>query len=74
MTAPFLLRLHCFCRVGLLPEGLGADLSKLENYSKWAERVIAMKSVTGGWDEEAVISLVRKLIEKRTAAAANGAN
>ena len=75
MTAPFVLRLHVFCKAGILPEELGTGLAKLEKYSKWAERVMDMESVMGVWDEEFMIGMIRGRIEEaRAAAATNGAN
>ena len=70
MTAPFVLRLHVFCKAGILPEELGTGLAKLEKYSKWAERVIEMESVMGVWDEEFMIGMIRGRIEEARAAAA----
>ena len=75
MTAPFVLRLHVFCKAGILPKELGTGLAKLEKYSKWAERVMEMKSVVYVWDEEFMIGMIRGRIEEaRAAAAANGAH
>lgn len=69
LTAPFVLRLHAYSRAGLLSQSLDEDLKGLENYSKWADKVVKEESVTYIWNEEDVVGRTKKRIEKMKAAA-----
>ena len=48
----------------LLPVSLKEGLDALPNFSRWAHATIAQESVTYIWDEEKVMTSMKKLIAK----------
>ena len=64
LTAPFLLRLHAFHTVGLLPKSVNDQLDELPNYSKWARATISQESVQYLWDEKDIMEKTKARREK----------
>ncbi|PSR82491.1 thioredoxin-like protein [Coniella lustricola] len=68
LTGPFVLRLRTFLRRGLLPAQLGEALAEqTPNFYKWSDAVIASKSVTGIFNEDAVVTRTLERIAKAKA-------
>ena len=64
LTAPFLLRLHAYHKVGLLHESINAQLDELPNFSKWTRATTGQESVQYLWDEKKTMEHSKARIDK----------
>lgn len=68
LTGPFVLRLKVFAKHGLLPQSLAKSLEETTpNFHKWSEAVVASPSVTGIFNEEAVVARSKERFAKMKA-------
>lgn len=68
LTGPFVLRLKVFSKHGLLPASLVKSLEKTTpNFHKWSEAVVASPSVTGIFNEEAIVANAKERFAKMRA-------
>lgn len=65
ITAPFVLRFYALSDDGVLfPKSFKAGASKLPNFGKWADKVVARESVTYIWNEENIVGRMKARIAK----------
>jgi len=70
LTGSFVIRLVSLSKAGLYPSNLSSSIAeKAPNFWKWAEAVAKHPSVTGIYDEEAIIASTKKRIAKAQAVA-----
>jgi len=70
LTGSFVIRLVSLSKAGLYPNNLSSSIAeKAPNFWKWAEAVAKHPSVTGIYDEEAIIASTKKRIAKAQAVA-----
>ena len=73
LVSPFVLRLYLLEKLGILGEGIGAQLSAFDKWNKWAQAVISNESVkqTFAVEQEArkTVDRIRKVREANKVAA-----
>jgi hypothetical protein len=74
LVSPFVLRLYLLEKLGVLGEGIGAQLAAVEKWDKWAQGVLSNESVKASFNVEQEARKTVERIRKVREASKVGAN